>query len=64
MSLGSSVNGTESQGAERSAAALLAALRERLAAYDELDRECTRLAQEEKTLETYVRNLMDSNVFT
>ncbi|KAJ1718805.1 hypothetical protein LPJ61_006464, partial [Coemansia biformis] len=43
-----------------SAAEMLAALREKLAQYDELDKESDQLAQEEKTLASYVRNMMDS----
>ncbi|KAJ2765135.1 hypothetical protein IWQ57_004896, partial [Coemansia nantahalensis] len=42
-------------------AELLAQLRAKLAQYDELTRTTERLAQEEKTLENYVRNMMDSN---
>ncbi|KAJ2757623.1 hypothetical protein IWQ56_006214, partial [Coemansia nantahalensis] len=45
-------------------AELLAQLRAKLAQYDELTRASERLVQEEKTLENYVRNMMDSNVFS
>ncbi|KAJ2078514.1 hypothetical protein H4R24_004433 [Coemansia sp. RSA 988] len=52
------------QSASKSAETILAEIRERLAEYEELEQESTRLAQEQRTLENYVKNLMDSNVFT
>ncbi|KAJ1836969.1 hypothetical protein LPJ70_006028, partial [Coemansia sp. RSA 2708] len=47
---------------EASTAALLSELQAKLAAYDGLEQEISKLAQEQTTLENYVKNLMDSNV--
>ncbi|KAJ2894526.1 hypothetical protein IWW38_002555, partial [Coemansia aciculifera] len=44
--------------------AMLAELQQKLAKYDQLELEISKLTQEQATLESYVTNLMASNVFT
>ncbi|KAJ2684564.1 hypothetical protein IWW39_004823 [Coemansia spiralis] len=43
---------------------MMAEIRQKLAKYDQLEQEISKLAQEQATLESYVTNLMSSNVFT
>ncbi|KAJ2158058.1 hypothetical protein GGF46_004052 [Coemansia sp. RSA 552] len=57
-------NGSGPPAQGRSPAALLRELQDKLARYDELDEEIAKLGQEQRTLEDYVKNLMDSAVFT
>ncbi|KAJ2803863.1 hypothetical protein H4R20_002725 [Coemansia guatemalensis] len=55
---------TDEQSTGKSPETMLAEIREKLVKYEELEQESSRLAQEQRTLENYVKNLMDSNVFT
>ncbi|KAJ2585426.1 hypothetical protein IWW49_004607 [Coemansia sp. RSA 1797] len=48
-------------GKEQTAGLLLAELQEKLARYDTLEHEISKLGQEQTTLENYVKNLMDSD---
>ncbi|KAJ2330915.1 hypothetical protein GGH91_006542, partial [Coemansia sp. RSA 2671] len=42
---------------------MIAEIRQKLAKYDQLEQEISKLAQEQATLESYVTNLMSSNTF-
>ncbi|KAJ2756394.1 hypothetical protein GGI19_000875 [Coemansia pectinata] len=50
--------------AEVDAKAMAAEIQQKLAKYDQLEQEISKLTQEQATLESYVTNLMASNVFT
>ncbi|KAJ1957615.1 hypothetical protein EC988_000740 [Linderina pennispora] len=48
----------------RGTADMLRELQTKLETYDSLEQEIAKLAQEQKTLENYVANMMSSTVFT
>ncbi|KAJ2500117.1 hypothetical protein GGH96_002986 [Coemansia sp. RSA 1972] len=54
---------TGASGKEQTTGLLLAELQEKLARYDTLEHEISKLGQEQTTLENYVKNLMDSDIW-